>query len=86
MALECRLGIVAASAPTRGHCSQAHRSVREHLSAIVSRDTARDIADRLSINVRAVKHHLTSIFNKPEGSTRVELAVFAIRHRLVAPD
>ena len=56
------------------------------VSAIVSGDSNRDIADRLSISLQTVKHHLTSIFNKTGVSTRLELALFAIRHGLVTPN
>jgi two-component system, NarL family, nitrate/nitrite response regulator NarL len=58
----------------------------EIVSAIVSGDSNRDIADRLSISLQTVKHHLTSIFDKTGVSTRLELALFAIRHGLVTPD
>lgn len=56
------------------------------VAAIVSGDSNRDIADRLSISLQTVKHHLTSIFDKTGVSTRLELALFAIRHGLVTPD
>jgi two-component system nitrate/nitrite response regulator NarL len=58
----------------------------EIVSAIVSGDSNRDIADRLSISLQTVKHHLTSIFDKTGVSTRLELALFAIRHGLIMPD
>jgi DNA-binding NarL/FixJ family response regulator len=58
----------------------------EIVAAIVSGDSNRDIADRLSISLQTVKHHLTSIFDKTGVSTRLELALFAIRHGLVTPD
>jgi two-component system, NarL family, nitrate/nitrite response regulator NarL len=58
----------------------------EIVAAIVSGDSNRDIADRLSISLQTVKHHLTSIFDKTGVSTRLELALFAIRHALVTPD
>ena len=58
----------------------------EIVAAIVSGDSNRDIADRLAISLQTVKHHLTSIFDKTGVSTRLELALFAIRHGLVTPD
>lgn len=58
----------------------------EIVSAIVSGDGNRDIADRLSISLQTVKHHLTSIFDKTGVSTRLELALFAIRQGIVTPD
>jgi DNA-binding NarL/FixJ family response regulator len=57
----------------------------EIVAAIVDGDSNRDIADRLDISLQTVKHHLTSIFDKTGASTRLELAVFAIRHGLVTP-
>jgi DNA-binding NarL/FixJ family response regulator len=56
------------------------------VAAIVSGDSNRDIADRLAISLQTVKHHLTSIFDKTGVSSRLELALFAIRHGLVTPD
>jgi two-component system, NarL family, nitrate/nitrite response regulator NarL len=58
----------------------------EIVAAIVTGDSNRDIADRLSISLQTVKHHLTSIFDKTGVSSRLELALFAIRHGLVTPD
>jgi two-component system nitrate/nitrite response regulator NarL len=44
----------------------------------------RDIAKRLSISEDTVKSHVTHIFNKLGVSNRLELALFAIQHRLVS--
>ncbi len=44
----------------------------------------KDIASRLSITEETVKRHLTNIFDKVGMSNRVELALFAINHRLVS--
>ena len=41
-----------------------------------------DIAQKFSISVRTVKHHLTNIFGKVGVSNRLELALFAVHHRL----
>ena len=59
---------------------------REIVAAIVAGESNRDIATRLSINTQTVKHQLTSIFDKTGISTRLELALLAIRERLVAMD
>ena len=56
------------------------------VAAVVSGDSNRDIAGRLAISLQTVKHHLTSIFDKTGVSSRLELALFAIRHGLVTPD
>lgn len=55
----------------------------EIVEAIASGDSNRDIATRLDISLQTVKHHLTSIFDKTGTSTRLELALFAIRQGLV---
>jgi two-component system, NarL family, nitrate/nitrite response regulator NarL len=55
----------------------------EIVEAIAAGDSNRDIAVRLNISLQTVKHHLTSVFDKTGTSTRLELALFAIRHGLV---
>lgn len=55
----------------------------EIVEAIASGDSNGDIAARLNISLQTVKHHLTSVFDKTGTSTRLELALFAIRQRLV---
>jgi DNA-binding NarL/FixJ family response regulator len=57
----------------------------EIVAAIVAGDNNRDIANRLRISQQTVKHHLTSIFDKTGVSSRLELAVLAIRQGLVTP-
>jgi two-component system, NarL family, nitrate/nitrite response regulator NarL len=56
----------------------------EIVEAIAAGDTNRDIAARLDISLQTVKHHLTSVFDKTGTSTRLELALFAIRQGLVS--
>lgn len=55
----------------------------EIVEAVASGDSNRDVATRLNISLQTVKHHLTSIFDKTGTSTRLELALFAIRQGLV---
>ena len=55
----------------------------EIVEAIASGDSNRDIAARLNISLQTVKHHLTNVFDKTGTSTRLELALFAIRQGLV---
>ena len=49
----------------------------------VSLATFREIARKLSLSEDTVKHHLTNIFNKMGASNRLELALFAVHHRLL---
>ena len=55
------------------------------VEAIASGDSNRDVAGRLNISLQTVKHHLTSIFDKTGASSRLELALFAIRQGIVDP-
>ena len=42
--------------------------------------TNREIAERLSISIQTVKHHLTMIFDKTRVSSRLQLALLALQH------
>jgi two-component system, NarL family, nitrate/nitrite response regulator NarL len=55
----------------------------EITSAVVAGLTNKEIAKRFSLSEDTVKHHLTNIFNKVGASTRLELALFAVHHRLL---
>ena len=57
---------------------------REIVAAVVDGFTNRDIARHFSISEQTVKHHLTSIFEKVGVDNRLELALFAMNHDLVA--
>jgi DNA-binding NarL/FixJ family response regulator len=58
----------------------------EVVGAIVSGFTNREIAEKFSISEQTVKHHLRNIFDKLGVSNRLELALFAINHGLIAKD
>jgi two-component system nitrate/nitrite response regulator NarL len=66
------------------------RREMQMVAAIVEGSSNREIAQKFNVREDTVKHHLTSIFSKLEVATRLELALFAIEHRLVsksgAPD
>ena len=52
------------------------------VSAVVAGCSNGDIAEKFSISTKTVKHHLTNIFDKLGVSNRIELARFAVQHRL----
>ena len=52
------------------------------ISAIVMGASNDDIAKQFSISPHTVKYHLTNMFEKLGVSNRIELACFAIEHRL----
>jgi two-component system nitrate/nitrite response regulator NarL len=54
----------------------------EIIAALVAGATNRDIAKQLSISATTVKYHLSHMFDKAGVSNRVELALFALQHRL----
>lgn len=53
------------------------------VEAIVEGFSNKEIAEKFNVREDTVKHHLTSIFSKVGVSTRLELALFAIEHKLV---
>lgn len=56
---------------------------REITSAVVAGLSNKEIAKQFSLSEDTVKHHLTNIFNKVGASNRLELALFAVHHRLL---
>ena len=56
------------------------------MTLIVGAAGNKEIADKLGISEKTVKHHLTNIFDKVGVSTRLELAMFAIQRRIEKPD
>lgn len=55
----------------------------EITSAVVGGFSNKEIAKRFSLSEDTVKHHLTNIFDKVGASSRLELALFAVHHRLL---
>jgi DNA-binding CsgD family transcriptional regulator len=55
----------------------------EIVRRIANASSNKEMGQELSISERTVKHHLTNIFNKLGISSRVELAVFALKHGLL---
>jgi DNA-binding NarL/FixJ family response regulator len=56
------------------------------LKAVVAGKSSVKIARQLSISEHTVKHHITSIFDKMGVSSRLELVLSAIHHRIAASD
>jgi DNA-binding NarL/FixJ family response regulator len=55
------------------------------VGCIVEGCSNRDIARQYTISEETVKRHLSNIFDKTGVSTRLELALFAIAHKIVLP-
>jgi DNA-binding NarL/FixJ family response regulator len=79
-ALRAQMG-VAEERPARERFGLTRREV-EITSSVVAGLSNREIARKLSLSEDTVKHHLTNIFNKMGASNRLELALFAVHHRL----
>lgn len=56
------------------------------VSGVVAAFGNRDLASVLGISEKTVKQHLTNIFDKLGVSSRVELAMFAVRRSIHLPD
>jgi DNA-binding NarL/FixJ family response regulator len=56
------------------------------VSAVLQGATNKDMARQLGLSEQTVKNHLSSIFDKLGVSNRLELALFAVNHRLVCDD
>lgn len=58
----------------------------EIVTTVVAGYSNAEIAKKYGISVQTVKHHVSSIFDRAGVSNRLELALFAINHRLVGDD
>jgi len=56
------------------------------VGCIVEGCSNRDVARQFSISEETVKRHLSNIFDKTGVSTRLELALFAIAHKLITQE
>jgi len=74
----------AAAAPEKKTYGLTPREL-EVVTCIVEGCSNKDVAKQFSISEETVKRHLSNIFDKTGVSTRLELALFAIAHQLVAP-
>lgn len=94
MAGGCWLGreSVASLVETLAH-RPARRAQAVHLTdremdvvaAVVDGASNRDIAEQFGLSQQTVKNHLSNIFDKLGVSTRLELALYALNHQLLAP-
>jgi DNA-binding NarL/FixJ family response regulator len=72
----------AAAVPERKTYGLTPREL-EVVTCIVEGCSNRDIAKQFSISEETVKRHLSNVFDKTGVSTRLELALFSIAHKLV---
>jgi len=72
----------AANVPERKTYGLTPREL-EVVTCIVEGCSNRDIAKQFTISEETVKRHLSNVFDKTGVSTRLELALFAIAHKLV---
>ncbi|MGD0889754.1 MAG: response regulator transcription factor [Acidobacteriaceae bacterium] len=72
----------AAAVPDRKTYGLTPREL-EVVTCIVEGCSNRDIAKQFSISEETVKRHLSNVFDKTGVSTRLELALFTIAHKLV---
>ena len=84
--LSTALNEIAATFPaaTRKHFGLTPREL-EIVGEILAGCSNSDIAAKFSISDKTVKHHLTNIFDKLGMSSRLELALFALHHKLETP-
>lgn len=73
-----------ASHTERSGYGLTHREM-EVVTCIVEGCSNKDIARQFAISIETVKRHLSNTFDKTGVSTRLELALFALTHRLVSP-
>jgi DNA-binding NarL/FixJ family response regulator len=55
----------------------------EIVAVVLRGYTNEEVAEKLSISRETVKHHLTNIFDKLGVYSRLELALFAVHHKLI---
>jgi DNA-binding NarL/FixJ family response regulator len=73
----------AAAAPEKKTYGLTPREL-EVVTCIVEGCSNKDVARQFTISEETVKRHLSNIFDKTGVSTRLELALFAIAHKLVS--
>ena len=66
-----------------GHLGYTLTCLLAAVTLVVAGYSNPDIAQRCSISEQTVKHHVSNIFDKLGVSNRLELALFAVNHRLI---
>jgi DNA-binding NarL/FixJ family response regulator len=56
------------------------------IAAVVQGETNKGVGQQLGVSDKTVKNHLSAIYDKLGVSTRLELAMFALNHRLLSDD
>jgi two-component system, NarL family, nitrate/nitrite response regulator NarL len=74
------------SPPPPAPAESLTRRERQIVAAIVQGTTNRDISAQLGLSEQTVKNHISHIFDKVGVSSRLELALFALHHKVSGPD
>lgn len=72
-----------AAAPSGGNKFGLTPRELQVLALVVAGYANKEIASKYDLSEDTVKHHLTNVFDKTGASNRLELALFAIHHKLV---
>jgi two-component system nitrate/nitrite response regulator NarL len=80
-----RLRRLAQQSEAEGHAKRFRLTRREMeiVAAVAAGESNKGIAERLSLREDTVKHHVSNVFDKLGVYSRLELAVFAMNHKLV---
>ena len=83
--LIARLRRLTEQSEAEGHAKRFKLTRREMeiVTAVAAGESNKGIAQRLSLSEDTVKHHVSHVFDKLGVFSRLELAVFAINHKLV---
>ncbi len=80
------LSFISVKTSTKRPADTLTRRELQIISAVVQGATNKDMARQFGLSEQTVKNHLSSIFDKLGVSNRLELALFAVNHRLGTDD